>query len=163
MGSRPLPARDKVILGMLGFFTLFNIAVDLPLVWHAREIPSLVGQRWYADFWALYAPADRTWIVGPWSLAQEALNVFVTTLVNLWLMWAIVRTAAYRHALQLTLGAYLSYSVVLYFLAGHVSGYEGMESPSVFTFLLFYGATLPWLLGHLYMAYDSFVAITRRG
>ena len=162
MGSRPLPVRDKVIIGLLLFFSVFNVAIDLPLVRHAGELPSLVGRRWFANLWAIYAEADRTWIVSPWSLAQEGINVFVTTLVNVWLIWAIVRRAAYRHALQLTLGSYLSYSVVLYFLAGHVSGYEGMAVQSVYAFFLFYVVTFPWLLGHLYMAYDAWVAITRR-
>jgi len=37
-----------------------------------------------------------------------------------------------------------------------------MASRSFFTFFLFYGVTVPWLLGHLYLAYDSWVAITRR-
>jgi hypothetical protein len=163
MPPRGLLGKDKVIIGMLVFFTLFNVTLDLALVLNARRIASMVGRHWLADLWATYAVADSTWIVSPWSLAQESLNVFVTTLVNVWLIWAIVRGAPYRHALQLTLGAYLTYSVVLYFLAGHLSGYEGMAKPSLATFMLYYGITMPWLLAHLYMAYDSFVAIARRG
>ena len=83
-------------------------------------------------------------------------------MLNAWLIWAIVRGRPYRHALQLALGAFLSYSVILYYLAGHLSGYEGMRSGRPAEFALFYGAALPWLLAHLYMAYDSAMAITRR-
>lgn len=162
MPDRPLPAKDKVVIGLLVFFTLFNVAIDFLLVLNAHRLTSQVGRFWVADLWAIYADADRTWIVSPWSLAQEGLNVFVTTLVNVWLIWAILKGAAYRHALQLTLGSYLSYSVVLYFLAGHLSGYEGMRYRSFYTFFLFYGVTFPWLLGHLYLAYDSWVAITQK-
>jgi len=40
---------------------------------------------------------------------------------------AILRGAAYRHPLQLGLGSFMAYSVVLYYLAGHLSGYAGMN------------------------------------
>ena len=41
----------------------------------------------------MYSEVDRGWIVDPWSLAQETLNVVVATPVNLWLIRAIVRGA----------------------------------------------------------------------
>ena len=160
--ARPLSGKDRAIIGLLAFFTLFNLTLDLWLVLHARELPLLVGRHFFADLWAIYEPADRFWVVGGWSLAQEGLNVFVTTFVNLWLIWAIRRGAPYRHALQLTLGAYLAYSVVLYYLAGHVDGYPGMRERTVFNLALFYGTALPWLIGHGYLAWDSFVTITAR-
>jgi emopamil binding protein len=153
---------DRVIVGLLAFFTLFNLTMDLWYVLHARQLTVLVGQHWLADLWAFYSRADRFWVVGDWSLAQEAFNVFVTTLVNGWLIWAIRRRAPYRHALQLTLGAYLSYSVVLYFLSAHVGGYPGMAERTVANLALFYGATLPWLIAHLYLAWDSARAISAR-
>lgn len=164
MGARPEPltGRDRVILGLLVFFTLFNVTLDLYLVVHWREIPRRVATDPIAALWAIYAVADDTWIVTPWSAAQEALNVFVTSFVNLWLIWAILKRRPYRHALQLTLGSYLTYSVVHYCLANHLGGYAGMRQPGVFAFLLFYGSLIPWFFGHLYMAWDSFVAITRR-
>jgi hypothetical protein len=57
--------------------------------------------------------------------------------LNVWLIWAIVKRRAYRHVLQLALGSYLSYSVILYWLAGHLSGYEGMRSRTAYAFILF--------------------------
>ncbi len=37
-----------------------------------------------------------------------------------------------------------------------------MRQRTAYSFLVFYGLSLPWLLGHLYLTYDSSVAITRR-
>jgi hypothetical protein len=159
----PPPRRaDAVIVGLLAFFTLFNVTVDLWYVLHARELEALVGHHRLADWWGFYARADRLWIAGDWSLAQEGVNVFVTTIVNLWLIVAIRRHAPYRHALQLTLGAYMVYSIVLYFLSAHVGGYPGMAERTVANLALFYGATLPWLIAHAYMAWDAFRVITAR-
>src|SRR5262245_45286009 len=105
-----LSGKDRVIIGLLVFFSVFNITLDLPLVLRGRDLPRLVGSDWAADLWALYADADSTWVASPWSLAQESFNVFVTTPVNLALVLGIVRRAAWRYPLQLTLGAYLGYS-----------------------------------------------------
>ena len=157
-----LPTRDRVIVAMLVGFSLFNVTLDLALIRRGADLPGLVGRDWAAGLWAIYAEADRFWIAAPWSLAQEGFNVWVTTPVNLALIVAIVRGAAWRHALQLTLGAYLSYSCLQYFLVGHLSGYEGMRARTPLAFAMFYGLTLPWLAGHAYMAWDSWVAITRR-
>ncbi len=157
-----LAGKDRLIIGLLACFTLFNVTLDLWLVLHARDLPSRADHDLAGRLWAVYAEADRFWVVAPWSLAQEGLNVFVTTPVNLWLIAAILRRAPYRHALQLALGAYLTYSCILYLLAGHLSGYEGMRARTPYALALFYGATLPWLLGHGYLAGDSIVAIARR-
>jgi hypothetical protein len=163
MAAAPLPTKDRVIVGLLLFFSLFNVTLDWALVRRGLNLPSLVGADWAADLWArTYADADRFWIASPWSLAQEGFNVYVTTLVNLALVAAIVRGAPWRHALQLTLGAYLTYSCLQYFLAGHLSGYAGMRERTVTAFAQFYGLTLPWLAAHAWFAWDSATAITRR-
>jgi hypothetical protein len=154
--------KDRAIIAMLLFFSLFNVTLDLYYVINASRLPEMVATDSLAWLWSIYAEADRFWIVTPWSWAQEAINVYVVTAVNLWLAWAIVKARPYRHALQLALGASLTYSVVLYFLAAHASGYAGMRERTVANFVLFYGITLPWLLGYLYMAWDSFAAITTR-
>jgi hypothetical protein len=157
-----LGTKDRVIVGMLAFFSVFNVTLDLALIRRGPELPRLVGRDWVADLWAFYAEADRFWVAAPWSLAQEGFNVYVTTLVNLVVIAGILRGAPWRHPLQLTLGAYLSYSCVQYFLVGHLSGYEGMRTRTPLAFGLFYGLTLPWLAAHAWMAWDSFGAITRR-
>jgi hypothetical protein len=161
-GRAPASTKDRVMIGLLAFFSLFNVTLDLALVLRGRDLPRLVGSDWAADLWALYAAADRTWVASPWSLAQESFNVFVTTPVNLLLIAAILRRAPWRYPLQLTLGAYLAYSCLQYFLAGHLSGYEGMRARTPLAFVMFYGLTLPWLAAHAWLALDAFVAITRR-
>jgi hypothetical protein len=157
-----LAIRDRAIIAMLAAFTVFNLTLDLALVVKAGRLTEGAGADWASALWAMYADVDRLWIVAPWSLAQEAINVFWTTGLNVWLIWAIVTRRPYRHALQLALGSYVSYSVILYWLAGHLSGYEGMRSRTAYALILFYGLGLPWLIAHLYMMYDSAVAITRR-
>ena len=150
------------MVGLLAFFSIFNVTLDLALVRRGRDLPKLVGSDWAADFWAIYAYADSTWVASPWSLAQEGFNVFVTTPVNLLLIAAILRKAPWRYPLQLTLGAYLAYSCLQYFLAGHLTGYEGMRERTPLAFAMFYGLTLPWLVAHAWLAWDAFVVITRR-
>jgi len=157
-----LPTRDRVSLGLLVFFSVFNVTLDWALIRRGRDLPDLVGRDWIADLWALYAGADRFWIASPWSLAQEGFNVWVTTVVNVVVIVGILRGAAWRHPLQLTLGAYVAYSCVLYLLAGHLGGYAGMAARTATAFALFYGLTLPWLAAHAWLGWDSFRAITRR-
>ena len=159
----PLPTKDRAIVALLTFFVLFNVTLDWTLVRRGLDLPRLVGFDWAADLWArAYADTDRFWIASPWSLAQEAFNVYVTTLVNLALILGIVGRAPWRHALQLTLGSYLTYSCVQYFLAGYLSGYAGMRARTPVALAQFYGLTLPWLAAHVWFAWDSMVAITRQ-
>ncbi|HET7341009.1 MAG TPA: hypothetical protein VFL90_06075 [Methylomirabilota bacterium] len=163
MTATRLRTKDRVIVALLLVFSLFNLTLDWVLVRRGLRLPELVGRDWAADLWArTYADADRFWIASPWSLAQEAFNVYVTTLVNLALVHAIVKAAPWRHALQLTLGVYLAYSCLQYFLAGHLSGYAGMRAHTLTAFAQFYGLTLPWLTAHAWFAWDSAAAITRR-
>ena len=158
-----LPIKDWATVGLLAFFSLFNVTLDWALVRRGLDLPKLVGSDWAADLWAgVYADADRFWIAVPWSLAQEAFNVYVTTLVNLALILGILRGAPWRHALQLALGSYVTYSCIQYLLAGHLSGYAGMRARMPIAFAKVYGFTLPWLVAHAWFAWDSTVAITRR-
>src|SRR5262245_32780491 len=157
-----LAFRDKVIVALLIVVSIFNVTIDLYLVVNSQHLAERASRGEFTAMWAMYADADRFWVVTPWSRAQEVINVFVTTVLNVWLIRMILRGRAYRHALQLALGAYVSYSIILYYLAGHLSGYEGMRSGRPYEFALFYGASLPWLLFHLYMMCDSARAITRR-
>ena len=158
-----LSTKDRLIVAGLLFFCVFNVTIDLYLVHYRHVLAERAATNWIAFGWAQYAQvADRHWIVGPWSHAQEALNIYVSTLVNLWLVWAIVKRSPYRQPIQLTLGSYMVYSLVLYHLAGHVSGYDGMREKTLYAFAFYYGAGIPWFLFHLYLAWDAFVAIVQR-
>ncbi len=157
-----LSAKDRWIVGGLVFFCLFNLTMDLYLILHSKVLAERASTNWFAYLWTTYSDVDSGWIVDPWSLAQETLNVVVATPVNVWLIWAIVKRAPRRHPLQLALGVCMVYSVVLYHLSGHLSGYAGMREKTGAAFATYYGSTLPWLLFHAYLAHDSFVAIRQR-
>jgi hypothetical protein len=157
-----LSTKDRVIIGGLVFFCVFNLTMDLYLILNSQVLAERASTNWFAYFWAIYSDVDRGWIVDPWSLGQETLNVVVATPVNLWLIWAILKKSPRRPAIQLGLGVCMVYSVVLYHLAGHLSGYAGMREKALSSFAMYYASGLPWLLFHAYLAYDAAVAIRQR-
>jgi hypothetical protein len=164
MIAPPLPRKDWVILGLLGFFVLVACTLELYWVLYADQLVARSQTDLIAHGFRFYGEADSAYYehVTPFSLGLETLNVFVTQWLNLWLAYAILKHKPYRYALQLTLGAYLTYSLVLYFWTAHLSGYSGMRQRSFFAFFLLVTANLPWLVGYLYLGYDAFRAITRR-
>jgi len=149
--------RDRVILGLLTFFLC--IAVSLELYWlvYRDQLVARAPHELFARLFQIYGDADRAYYdrVSPLAIALEGINVYFTQLLNIWLMVAIVGRRHYRHVLQLLVGSYLTYSVILYFWAAHVTGYPDMRYQSPYTFFLFYAPNLPWLLGYAYMAWDS--------
>jgi hypothetical protein len=159
--AESLPARDKAIIGMLVFF--LTIAFTLELYWlvYSSELVARASQDFMARLFQIYGAADRAYFdaVTPFALSLEGINVFFTQGLNVWLIVAIVRRRYYRHALQLTVASYLSYSVILYFVHMHVGGYREMVARTPANYAIFFGANLPWLLGHLYMVWDSIRAI----
>ena len=146
------------------FFLAIAFSFELYWITHARRLVELSTRDTLAHWFSFYGECDTAYYekVSPLALTLEGINVYFTQLLNVWLIWAIVKRKAYRHALQLSVASYLSYSVILYFLETHVGGYSHMRSVSTYTYALFYGVNLPWLLGHLYMVYDSIVAVTRQ-
>jgi hypothetical protein len=164
MTAPSLPRKDWVILAMLGFFLLAACTLELYWVLHAHQLVERSRTDLLAYWFSFYGDADSAYYahVTPFSLGLETLNVFVTQWLNLWLMYAILKRKPYRYALQLTLGSYLSYSVILYFWTAHLSGYAAMKERTFYLFFLFIAPNLPWLLGYLYLAYDAFRTISRR-
>jgi hypothetical protein len=63
--------------------------------------------------------------------------------------------------LQLCVGAYVSYSVVLYFIAKHATGYAQMSEHNFSEFLILYLPNLPWLIGNGFLAIEASRAIAR--
>jgi len=159
-----LPTRDKVIIGMLGFFILMAFTIELYWLRHADTLVADAETQTVAHWFSYYGATDAMYFdrVSAFSKSLEGINICFTQLLNALLIYAIVKRRPYRHPLQLIIGAYLSYSVILYFTEAHVSGYSNMRAHTLGAFALYYGANLPWLLGHLYMIWDSFVATSRR-
>lgn len=161
--ARPLPTADKVTLGLIGFFVLMAFTIELYFILHYRDIRE--QNHFFARAYAIYGAGDEAYfgrgdIYVP--LALETLNVFFTQGLNLLLAWGIVKRRAWRHPLQLLVSSYLTYSVVFYFWVNHVSGYINMPAKTPCAFFIFIAPNLPWLLGHGWMAWQSFVAITQR-
>ncbi|MCB9703688.1 MAG: hypothetical protein H6711_17465 [Myxococcales bacterium] len=156
--------KDRLTVAFLVFVVC--VAFSLELYWwiHRGELVERAATEWMAWLFKVYGDADRAYFdhVAPMSVGQEAINIFVSQLLNLWLIVAIVARRRYRHILQLGLSAYLSYSVVLYFAAAHFSDYPDMRYRSAWTFGLFYGANLPWLLGYGYLTWDAIRALRLR-
>jgi hypothetical protein len=160
---QPLPKKDWVILGMQAFFFLMAVTVELYWVIYSRELVARSRTDLLARLFSYYGRADSAYFdtVTPFTHGLETIQVFVTQPLNLWLIYAIVKRRPYRHALQLTIASYLTYSVILYFWTAHLSGYASMRDHDPQTILLFALPNMPWLLGHIYMAYDSIRAINR--
>jgi hypothetical protein len=160
----PLPQKDRVILGLLLFYLLLAFTWEIYFVLYHDQLPARAEMDFMGRMCALYGEADRTYYdpVSPFTLSLESIQVFFSSWLNIWLIYAILKRKHYRHTLQLTVSSYLTYSVILYFLVAHVSGYAGMKEKDFAHFALFFGPNLPWLFGHAYMAYDSILAINQR-
>ena len=116
--------RDKATLALIGFFFVIASTIELYfLVAHGRLVAA-ASHHPLAWLLSLYGPSDRAYFDAPSSLALsfEGLQVAVTQPLGAALAYAIVRRRAWRWPLQLAVGAYVTYSVILYFLVAHVSG-----------------------------------------
>lgn len=155
--SDNLSAADRVIIGLLAFFLAIAFSLELYWIVYNDSLVARADHELFAYLFQIYGDADRAYFdrISPMAIGLEQINVFVTQFVNVWLIWAIVQRAHYRHVLQLIVGSYLAYSVVLYFWAAHVCGYPDMRYHSAYTYFLFYAPNLPWLLGYAFMAVHS--------
>lgn len=158
-----LSRSDKITLALLAFFVLMAFTIELYFILHYRDIRE--QHHFFARAYAIYGAGDHAYygrgdIHVP--LALESLNVFFTQGLNLLLAWGIVKTRAWRHPLQLLVSSYLTYSVIFYFWVNHVSGYVNMPEKTPWAFFIFIAPNLPWLLGHAWMAWQSFVVLQRR-
>jgi hypothetical protein len=158
--SDRLSRDDRLTLCLLGFFVVIAGSVELYYLLDLHSIahntdPLAEGLRFYGRSDRVYAGHGDTSL----AVALEGINVFVTQPLNVILAWAIIRRKAYRHPLQLTVSAYVTYSVVLYLTVQSVSGYRYMQHKSVLAYLVLYVANLPWLAGYGYLAHHSFTAL----
>jgi len=117
-----LPAKDKAIIAMLGFFLAVAFTLEAWWLLNAKHLVELAPTSTFARLFQIYGACDATYFdkVSGLSLTLEGINVCFTQLLNLWLIFAIVKRRHYRHALQLTVSAYLSYSLVLYYMQAHL-------------------------------------------
>jgi hypothetical protein len=161
--GRRLSGTDRITLVMLAFYLVLAFTLELYFVLFHGTLPA--RHDVFADAYRLYGRGDRNYYNGPdpyLPLALEALNIAVTQIVNLVLIWAILRARWWRHALQLIMASYLTYSVVLYFTA---TTWSSLGSTALWRgragLILFIVPNLPWLLGPIYLGYQSAVTILR--
>lgn len=152
---------DRTIIGLLCFFLLIAFSLELYWLIYRDELVERAPHELFARLFQIYGDADRAYYdrISPLAIGLEGINVYFTQFLNVALIYAIVARRHWRHTLQLLVGSYLTYSVVLYFWAAHVVGYPDMRYKSAYTYFLFYAPNLPWLLGYAYMAYHSVCAL----
>lgn len=154
---------DRTIIGLLCFFILIAFSLELYWLIYRDELVQRAPHELFARLFQIYGDCDRAYYdrVSALAIGLEGINVYFTQLLNVALIYAIVARKHWRHTLQLLVGSYLTYSVVLYFYCAHVTGYPDMRYQAPWTFFLFYATNAPWILGYAYMAYDSIGAIHR--
>jgi phenylpropionate dioxygenase-like ring-hydroxylating dioxygenase large terminal subunit len=152
---------NRFSAGLVLFFLIFAWTIDLYWLGNHSRLPQLAEGHWMARIYRAYSTADHAYYdrVGKLEVGLEALNVFVTPLCYAVLLFGLVRRRPWRYALQLAVGSWVAYSVVLDFWIAIVGGYPGMEVRTFANYFKFYASNAPWLLGHLYLAFDAVRAI----
>jgi len=160
-----LPAKDKVIIGLIVAFTAVALTLELYWVIFNQEMES--RSDLFARALAIYWPADYTYrvpgypIEKAFTLSLERVNSLLTPILSALLIWAILTRKRYRYPLQLTIATYTCYGTFLYFSVAHISGYAVFEYESAYTYLMFYLTNLPWLVGYGWIGWDAYREIVR--
>ena len=155
--------KDKVTIGLILFFT--TVALTLELYWLIYHQEMEARTDLFARLLSIYWPADRTYripgypIEKAFTLSLEGVNTFVTPILSALLIWAILKQARYRYALQLVIATYTAYGTILYYSVAHVSGYAVFAERSIGIYLMFYLFNLPSLAGYGWMAWDAYRAL----
>jgi phenylpropionate dioxygenase-like ring-hydroxylating dioxygenase large terminal subunit len=151
------PPINWVVVGLVVFFIIFNATIDRYWVAHAHELPALAGTDLFARIFEIYAAADHAYFdrVTQEELALEIFNSTITQVFNIWLLIALLRRWPLRVPLQMAVGSWVSYSVILNWTSAALTGFPGMDDKTPGNFFTFFTANLPWLAGHLYIAYDA--------
>jgi hypothetical protein len=150
-----MSGRDKAALWFIAFFVAVAVTIELYWLRHAFDLPSQDG--WLARLFRFYGIGDRGYYdqVGWFEVGLESFHLCFTVPAYLCLAYAIIHRRLYRWPLQLCLGAYVAYSVVLYLTAKHVTSYAQMDGEGFGAFLILVLPNLPWLLGSLWLAWDA--------
>ena len=163
--ATPLPSRDKLIIGLIAFFTM--VALTLEAYWLIFNQVMESRTDLFASTLAIYWPADHTYRIPGYSIEKaftlsiEGVNTLLTPILSTALIWAILKRKRYRYALQLVIATYTTYGTFLYYCVAHLSGYAVFAEKSIGNYLLFYLANLPWLASYAWMAWDAYRAIVR--
>src|SRR4029077_19456972 len=135
-----------IAAGLVVFFLLFALTTDLYWLRHHDRLPELAGSSCMARLYRDYASADRAYYDRPGKLeiGLETLNVWVTPLGYLLILYGMARRRAWGFPLQLSGGAWVAYSVCPDFWIAAIRGYPGMQHHTLANFFKFYAANAPW-------------------
>lgn len=158
MPPKPL---NRVAAGLILFFLVFAVTVDFYWLRNHDRLPDLASSSWVARMYRDYATADRAYYdrVSKLEVGLETLNVWVTPVFYLLLLYGLARRRPWRYPLQMAVGSWVAYSVLLDYWIAWIGGYAGMQVHSFANFFKFFGANAPWLAGHVYLIADAARAI----
>ena len=154
---------NPIVLGLVLFFIVFNFTVDRYWVNHAHELPARAATDLFAQMFQTYAVADHGYYdkVTEAELALETVNSTLTQGLTILLLVALLGRWPLRVPLQIGIGTCVAYSVLFNWWCAIIAGFPGMDEKTVGHFATFFGANLPWVLGHAYLAYDGItIALT---
>ena len=157
--------KDKFTIGLILLFSTISLTLTLYWLIHHQEME--IRSDLFARLLSIYWPADRTYRIPGYSvekaftLSLEGVNVLVTPLLSAVLIFAILRHARYRYALQLMIATYTTYGALLYYSVAHISGYAVITEHRFGNYLLFYLVNLPWVAAYAWMGWDAYCALVR--
>lgn len=152
---------DKTVLWHIVFFCAVGVTLEAYWLIHASELTG--RQDIFAMAFRIYGQGDRGYFdqISGFELALEFINVVVTVPAYMVLFYGILAGKSWRWPLQLCIGSYVTYSVILYFTAKHAAHYAQMPRHDLGSFLLFYLPNIPWLTGNAFLAIEASLAIVR--
>src|SRR5579872_681182 len=102
---------NRFAVGLIVFFLLFAVTIDLYWLVNHDRLPQLAASSPVARMYRDFAPADHGYYDRPGKLevGLEALNVFVTPLFYVALLYGLMRRRPWRYAVQLALGSWVAY------------------------------------------------------
>lgn len=152
---------DRITLWLIVFFCVVAFTIESYWLLHVHDMAQ--QGTLLARGFAYYGRGDRGYYdqISGFEITLETINVFVTVPAYIVLAYAIINRRPWRWPLQLCIGAYVTYSVILYFIAKHAVGYAQMAEHDVASFLILYVPNLPWLIGNGFLAIEASRALTR--
>jgi hypothetical protein len=110
-GMHPKPV-NRVAAGLILFFLVFALTVDLYWLRNHDRLPALASSNWVASMYRDYSTADRAYYdrVSKLEVGLETLNVCVTPVFYLLLLYGLARRRPWRYSLQIAVGSWVAYS-----------------------------------------------------
>jgi hypothetical protein len=156
---------NPIVVVLVCLVIAFNFTIGLYWVAHAGDIPARaeLGDA-VALLFKSYAVADPAFYnhVTQQELALGWINVTAGQVLTLWLLASLLLYRPEGPSLQLAVGSCVSYSVFIHWWCAGIAGFSNIADKSSASIFLFFAAAAPWLLAHLYIAWDAWRRIVGR-